>query len=166
MKGAGKKKSSSKKTQSKSIKPIVIFSVITFLIVILDQIIKYLASNKVPLGESIPFAEGIFHFTHVQNFGAGFSILQGHTWLFILVALFFIVMIIANFNKIPKDMHTQLGFSLLLGGTISNLIDRVVFGYVIDYFEFIIFNFSNNIADIAITLGALMIIAYFIIKKN
>lgn len=144
----------------------LIFYLVTFSIVLLDQLIKFLASRKIPLDRSIPFTEGVFHLTHSRNYGAGFSILQSQTWLFILVALLFIVLIIAGYRKIPRTPHTQLGFSLLLGGTISNLIDRLLFGYVIDYLDFRIFSFSNNIADIAITFGALLIISYFLVKKR
>lgn len=132
-------------------KKLVLFSSVTFAIIILDQIMKFLASRNICLFFS-------------KNYGAAFSILQGQTWLFILVALFFVVLIIANYKKLPKQNYVQIAFALFLGGTISNLIDRLAFGYVIDYLDFKIF--TNNIADIAITIGVIMIVYHFLFKKK
>ena len=101
----------------------------------------------------------------MHNYGAGFSILQGQNRLFILTAIVFIALIIALYKKIEKNKTVQAGFALLLGGTAGNLIDRVSYGYVIDYLNFKIWPVFN-IADSAITVGAVLVGIYYIIKEK
>lgn len=139
------------------------FYFIVFLVLVFDQLVKFFV-KKIELGKDL-FDIGIFSFTHVHNYGAGFSILQGQNWLFISVALLFIFLIVLFYDKIEKDLMVQSGFALLLGGTVSNLIDRVSYGFVIDYFNFKIWPVFN-IADSAITVGAVLVVIYYLKKKK
>jgi len=108
---------------------------------------------------------GFFSLTHAHNYGAGFSILQGQNWLFILIALIFIFSVILFYDKIEKGKLAQSGFGLLLGGTVSNLIDRISYGFVVDYLDFKVLPVFN-IADSAITAGVALIIIYYLIKEK
>lgn len=138
------------------------FSLIVFFVVLVDQVCKFVVSKTFVLNSSVPLINNVLHLTFLQNFGAGFSVLQGFTWLFVLIALFFIVVVVVNYGRIPPVFYVRVGFALFLAGTISNLIDRLVFGFVIDYLNFKIFLFSNNLADIALTVGAVLIVYYWL----
>ncbi|MAF50998.1 MAG: hypothetical protein CMH64_02800 [Nanoarchaeota archaeon] len=109
---------------------------IAFLVIIIDRITKF-----------------IFFESSSINKGAAFSILQGYTWLFILAAVIVTIIIIMSRN----EKQYQLGMGFLLGGTIGNLIDRLVYSGVIDFIKISIIP-SFNVADFSNVLGALLII--------
>ena len=108
-----------------------------FVIVIIDQITKYYAKNNLD---------------YLQNYGAAFGILQGQKILFILAALIVIALII-YYRK-----QNLIAFGFILGGAIGNLIDRLAYGYVIDFIDIKIIHVFN-IADAANTIGAILLIA-------
>ena len=139
------------------------FYLISLAVIVLDQTIKFFLKST-ETGKDI-FNIGFFSFTHVHNYGAGISILQGQNWLFISIAIAFIFLVIIFYEKIEKSIWVQTGFALLLGGTTSNLIDRISLGYVIDFFDFKIWPVFN-IADSAISTGAAILIIYYLIKEK
>lgn len=111
--------------------------------------------------QSIPVLDNIFHITYVQNTGAAFSILKGKTFFFTVVS--FIVILVITFILIKHPIkHKAVGIvmAMILGGAIGNLIDRLRFGYVVDFLDFRVWPVFN-IADCAIVLGVL-ILAYLI----
>lgn len=138
------------------------FYLIVFLVLILDQIVKFFI-KKIELGKDV-FDLGFFSLTHLNNYGAGFGILQDQTWIFIFAAVIFIFVFMLFYEKIEKDKLVQTGFALLLGGTISNLIDRLIHGFVIDYLNFKVWPVFN-IADSAITVGAVIVVWYYAKKR-
>ncbi|MBW2991856.1 signal peptidase II [Candidatus Woesearchaeota archaeon] len=139
------------------------FYLISLGVLVLDQLVKFLI-KKIEVGRDV-VDWGFFSLTHVHNYGAGFSILEGQNWLFVLIALMFIFLIIFFYDRIEEDKLVQSGFALLLGGTVSNLIDRVSYGFVIDYLDFKVWPVFN-IADSAITVGAVLVIIYYILKEK
>jgi signal peptidase II len=143
----------------------LVFCSVAVLVIILDQLVKFFV-EKTELAKEI-FSIGFFSFTHVHNYGAGFSILQGYNWFFVAVALTFILLVTLFYRKIEKNILPQVGFALMLAGTFSNLVDRISYGFVIDYFDFRIWPVFN-IADSAITIGVVLIFIYFLkdFKKN
>lgn len=146
---------------------VLFFGLIVFVVVLLDQVAKFFVSNFLVVGDCVFGSKDFFCLTLSKNFGAGFSILQGHVWLFVFVALFFLALIFFNFGKLPKENYVQLGFALFVGGTVSNLVDRLFRGFVVDYFDLKFFGFSNNLADIVLSVGAVLIACYlFFGKKN
>lgn len=140
--------------------------IIVFLIVILDQITKYLAKVYIkPLEfNTIPIIKNIFHLTYVENRGAAFSMLQNHRWFFISLTIVFVIIATIYIYKNRKlNRLWIISITIVLGGAIGNLIDRVILGYVIDFFDFRIINFAVfNIADCAVTIGSI-IMAYYIL---
>jgi signal peptidase II len=151
MKKAGKDKSA------------VIFCLIAVSVIALDQLVKFFV-GKTALGEKI-FDTGFFSLTNLHNYGAGFSILQGYSWLFVAVALLMAALMIIFYDKIEKNILSQIGFALFLGGTLSNMFDRLRFGFVIDYLDFRIWPVFN-IADSAITVGIAFIIIYYLFLEK
>jgi signal peptidase II len=131
------------------------FILIVLIVLIADQITKYLATL---IKSSIPIIPGILHMTYAANTGASFSILQGYSWLIILISLLVIGIIAFYYKQIPKQLNVAV--ALILGGTIGNLIDRIFFGHVRDFIDLQVWPIFN-IADSMLVIGAALIIFYF-----
>lgn len=125
---------------------------------LLDQLIKNFVLESMRLGESIPVIRDVFHITFVLNPGAAFGMLEHKRWIFIAVALLVILLALVFYRHIQKEsLATRMGAGLLLGGALGNLVDRIQTGLVVDYLDFRIWPVFN-IADIAICVGAVMLI--------
>lgn len=137
------------------------YFIIIALIVFLDQLIKYLIQVNIDLNHSIPLIDGFFHFTYIQNRGAAFSILQNQTMLLIILPLIVTVIVLIYITKKRKTEHWSilLSMSLISAGGIGNLIDRIAYGYVVDYFDFRVFPIFN-IADISVCAGCGLLVIY------
>ena len=136
--------------------------IIVFLSVLLDRIIKVLITKLVPLNSTINIIKKVFYITNVHNKGAAFSIMYGETIILIMLSIIFLGLIIFYMYKNNKY---NIEYSLIIGGLLGNLIDRIIFGYVIDYIGVNIFSYSFpifNIADSLIVIGAFI----FIIRKD
>lgn len=130
---------------------------IALVIIVLDQITKYLFSVYMKLNQSIPLLGNILHFTFVHNQGAGFGILQGQRVFFIIFSLIVLGAVIYSWKNIPKEVSIPLG--LIIGGLVGNLLDRAIFGYVVDFIDFRIWPVFN-LADSAITIGVIWLVIY------
>ena len=137
-------------------------SIYTTVFIVLDQIIKIFISKFMNLHESINIIKNFFSITLVHNTGAAFSILTNNVSLLIGISLISLILIyyyLLKDNKLIKIDY--IIYSLLIGGIIGNLIDRIIHGYVIDYLSFKIFNYYFpifNLADIGIVISVILII--------
>ncbi|MFZ5966302.1 MAG: signal peptidase II [Bacillota bacterium] len=131
-------------------------------IIAMDQVTKYFVHTRFQVNESIPIIKGIFHLTYVRNVGAAFGILQNQKMFFIVMTVL-VISGILFFARKQNNMHMLLTYSLsaIIGGAIGNLIDRMRFGYVVDFFDFRIWPVFN-IADISIVVGA-GLLAYYML---
>jgi len=130
------------------------------IIVIIDQIAKFLIKTNFQLNQTLPIINNIFNLTYIHNFGAGFGILQQQRWVLIFVSIIVIGFILYYLDKINgKEILLQLLFGFILGGTIGNLIDRVIYGYVIDFLDFRVWPVFN-FADSFVTIGVIGLIIY------
>ncbi len=138
---------------------------LTLVCLILDQVTKQLVVGSFELGESINVLP-IFSITYVHNLGAAFSFLadQGgwQRWFFTAIAAIASIVFIVWLAKTPKSQTLlSIAFALMLSGAMGNLIDRALFGYVIDFLDF---HWSGNyfpvfnIADSMIFIGAALMI--------
>lgn len=138
--------------------------VIPLVVIILDQVTKWVAQTLLPYGASIPVT-GFFNFVHSRNTGAAFSFLADQSgWQrYLFVALAIVVSaVLAWMLRKPLPLAEALGFSLIVGGALANALDRLVRGYVVDFLDFYWRAWhwpAFNAADIAITLGAALLIA-------
>lgn len=132
---------------------------ISLLLIVIDQIVKILVINKMALQQSITIINNFFNITYVRNTGAAWSILSGNVLLLIMISVLALVTIYYYLIK-DKDLNKIdiVSYSMLIGGIIGNLIDRIVHGYVIDYLNFKIFNYNFPIFNIADTLIVISII--------
>ena len=129
--------------------------------VIIDQAIKFFLSSKMTLNSSVVLIKNILNITYVHNTGAAFSLFEGYTWLLIIIGILAIIGLVYYISKLVHitdyDMFT---YSLLLGGVVGNLIDRIIHGYVIDYIGLNIFGYKFpifNFADICIVVSVILI---------
>lgn len=130
--------------------------------VILDQIVKLIISSKMILNQTYIVIKNFFSITLVHNTGAAFSILNNSTIILIIIGILALIGLIFYIKKIEKIDNVDIfTYSLLMGGIVGNLIDRIIHGYVIDYlsfkfgsYYFPIFNF----ADICIVISVIIII--------
>jgi len=140
---------------------IVIFLSGAFGVIVLDRFSKIFFSNLLDLNESLILIKNILHFTLVHNTGIAFGLFKDCGFVFIITPLVLTGLLIYN---IYYYRHTRqlsrvyiTAFSLILGGAIGNLIDRIFWGYVIDFIDFRVWPVFN-IADSAITIGAIIIL--------
>ncbi|HHX51101.1 MAG TPA: signal peptidase II [Clostridia bacterium] len=126
---------------------------VVLVILLADQVSKYLVQIFLSPGETVPVIQNIFHFTYVQNPGAAFGILAHRTYFFIVMALLVILLIVIFFRQIDhRHLYLRLGLALALGGALGNLVDRLRFGHVIDFLDFRFWPVFN-LADTAIVVG-------------
>ncbi len=134
--------------------PYVLFCVI----VLLDQLVKFLVSSNMQLGESIRVLGSFFCLTYVLNPGAAFGIFENAQIFFIGAGLCILVAFAAFHKALRREPAIFYYGSLsLVAGTVGNLIDRIHTGLVIDYFDFRVWPVFN-IADVAIVTGVILMI--------
>ncbi len=141
----------------------VILAVLTVFIILLDQLTKYVVVDKFRYGESVPVIPGLFSLTYIRNTGAAFGLLAHanpafRIPFFVIVPIVALVAIAFIFRKIPdRDLKLSSALSLVIGGAIGNLIDRVTLSYVVDFLDFhwrYEYHFpAFNVADMAICVG-------------
>jgi len=144
--------------------------------IILDQITKVIVQNKFDLHESIVVMEGFFSLTYILNPGAAFGFMadQSETFraiFFGIVSILALSLLIAFFRQTPaNDTFSLIALSLLFGGAIGNMIDRVRLGEVVDFLDFYVGQShwpAFNVADSAITIGvSIMMVHLFFEKKD
>ena len=139
--------------------------IITSTILILDQTTKYIITNNI---DNIKFNNLIlFSIELVKNYGAAFNILSNNRLFLSLISIISsIIIILVLLNNKRINIIDSYGLSFILGGSIGNGIDRVIYGYVIDFINLNFINFPVfNIADISINIGFLLIL-YNLLKKK
>lgn len=138
--------------------------ILSAVIVVIDQIIKYLVLEfLVPVG-SVTVINNLFSLVYVENRGAAFGIFQNQVWIFSLITVLMIAVFVYILvsGKIKGKLFTTAAI-LIIGGGIGNLIDRIFRGFVVDYLSISFFPPVCNFADYCITIGAvLFIISMFI----
>ncbi|MBX7185010.1 MAG: signal peptidase II [Vicinamibacteria bacterium] len=141
--------------------------VLPFSIVALDQATKFLVIRKLPLYEDVPLISGLLSLQHVRNSGAVFGFLSGTTipgkpYLFAFMSALALLALAYYARTIPREERfPRFALSLVIGGAIGNLIDRVRFGYVVDFVKMYWENHvwpNYNVADSAISIGLVLLV--------
>lgn len=140
--------------------------VITAVIVILDQVIKYFVSANLMTGE-ITVIKNFFYLTYVENYGIAFGMFQNKTLFFLITqSVISIVIVLLIYRLYKVHFWVTVCLAMILGGALGNLIDRARLGYVVDYLRFTFFPPVFNLADSAIVAGAILLGAIVILDKN
>lgn len=141
-----------------------------------DQLTKFLVISNFHLGESLPILKDYFSLTLVHNPGAAFGILanlapQWREPFFLIVPLVTLMIIMAVFIKLQEEQVISMyALSMIVGGAVGNLIDRLRLGYVIDFLDFH-WKFQHhfpafNVADSAITVGVALLLLSMAYEKE
>lgn len=142
----------------------LIWVIIASLVVILDQIAKLLVIYNIGPTDCFHIIPKLFDFVYVKNTGAAFSMLSNNTGFLSIISIIFCVGVLLYwYKKKPASTLLKLSLCLLFAGALGNAIDRIFRGFVVDFISTAFMNFPVfNIADIAITFGAILLIIYFI----
>jgi len=133
---------------------------------LLDWASKIFILRNLSLNESVEIIKNIFYLTLVHNTGAAFGIFKNQTLFFIVVSILAVITIVIYIKKFSNiSLAIKIGLALILGGAFGNLVDRLCFGYVVDFLDFKIWPVFN-IADSAITVGTFLLIVNLMTKKR
>lgn len=144
-------------------------------IVIADQVTKYVVDRTMPLHHSIPIIDGLFSLTYIRNTGAAFGIFSGSHEAFrlpfliivSLIAIGFIFMMLKRLRESETGLTIALAF--ILGGAIGNLVDRMIYGEVIDFLDVYWSDYhwpAFNLADSFITIGVGITLYYLATSRG
>jgi signal peptidase II len=137
----------------------------------IDQYSKFVIVRDFSLHQSIEIIKDFFSITYVQNFGAGFSILQNAKIFLSVISISVIVMLTYYFfeNKKKKDYLNKTAYLLIIGGALGNLVDRLKQDFVVDFLDFKIFGYDFpvfNFADCFITVGCFILIIAILLEQK
>lgn len=146
------------------------------MLVSFDQLTKFLVVSRFRLGETLPVIKSYFNLTLVHNPGAAFGMLatlppEWRDPFFLIVPIVTLIVILAVFFKLHEGQHISIySLSMIVGGAVGNLIDRVRLGFVIDFLDFH-WDYQHhfpafNVADSAITVGVFLLIVSMFFEKE
>lgn len=134
--------------------------ILTILVILVDFFSKYIVSKLMTVNETINLIDNFFRITYVKNTGAAFSIFSNNTLLVIIISVIVIGFLLFYIYKNKGNNKLEnVSYAFILGGAISNLIDRLVYGYVIDFLDFEILSYDApifNLADTFIVIGVIL----------
>ena len=132
------------------------------LVVVIDQVIKYFVAMYLPQAGVVTAIPHLLDLNYVENRGVAFGMFENMRWIFVALTSVIIVII---FKKIKSKMFL-ISSALIIGGGIGNLIDRVLYGYVIDYLQLSFFSPVCNFADYAVTVGTVLLVIYLLFMSD
>jgi signal peptidase II len=131
-------------------------------VVLLDQLTKYLVASTMEVGQSFSLIEDFLAITYVRNPGAAFGVLPYRTAFLIVVTLIVVGLIVYFYHVLPASYTLlRLGMALQLGGALGNLIDRVHNVFVVDFIDLKFFPPVFNLADLFIVIGVIIFLFAF-----
>jgi signal peptidase II len=151
------------------------FFIIAILVLLLDRVAKWAVASNIALHDSIAVIPGFFRLTHVQNTGAAFGLFAESSaqWKVGALVSFSILALVVVSALLWKHSHslstTTIGLSLILGGAMGNLWDRMLTGHVVDFLDFYVGTYhwpAFNVADSAIVIGAILLVSEIVFAKS
>jgi signal peptidase II len=148
---------------------------LAFAVLTLDRLSKWLVASRITLHDTINVIPGFFRITHVENSGAAFGLFaeSSFEWKLTLLILFSLMALAVVGVLLWKNSHivntTGTALSLILGGALGNLWDRMISGHVVDFLDFNIGSYhwpSFNVADSAIVIGAVLLVGDIVFSKH
>ena len=138
--------------------------IISLIFILVDFIVKIIVNSNMNVYDSIIIIPNFFSITYVRNIGAAFSIMENSRILFIIIGFIALILIYKYLimNKV-LNKYLMISYSMLIGGIIGNMIDRIIYGYVIDYLSFNLFGYNFpifNLADTFIVVSIIMLLLY------
>ena len=147
-------------TRINAFRPYLLFWVVAVVAFAADQATKHWIHTSMELHTRFPVIDGFFWIVHVHNYGAAWGILSGHGWFLSALAVVALVAIFVYRDALELNTtYMQWVFALIVSGILGNLTDRVRFGYVVDFLDFLLGSYhwpAFNIADSCIFSGVVL----------
>jgi|TARA_B100000424_G_scaffold85349_1_gene63770 signal peptidase II len=136
---------------------------LSFLIVVLDQLSKFIVHNTMNLYDSFSVIPYLLNFTYIRNEGIAFGIyFEGAELLFIILPIIITIYLFYLLNNDDfQDKYSQIALYLIIAGAIGNIIDRIFRGYVVDFIDFHLNGmhwYVFNVADSSVTIGLIFLL--------
>lgn len=146
-------------------------TVIVAVAVLLDRLLKIWSMNSLVTMPNMrtTLIPGVIDLHYVENTGAAFSIMQGMRWLFIPITMGIIGVLVFYLvkNRKTEPVYTRIALACVIGGAVGNLIDRIIYGYVVDMLEPSFMDFAVfNVADIFVTCGTIALVVIILCFSN
>ena len=151
------------------------FFLIAVTVLLLDRLAKWAVASSIALHDSVVVIPGVFRLTHVENTGAAFGLFAESSvqWKGGALVIFSLMALVVVSALLWKNSHslstTTVGLSLILGGAMGNLWDRLMSGHVVDFLDFYVGSYhwpAFNVADSAIVIGAILLVSEIIFAKS
>lgn len=141
----------------------IISLILMAVLVAVDQLVKMLVVMYLKTIGEITVIDGFLELNYVENTGATFGIFQGMSWIIVIFAVIVSIVALVVFLKYNNhNIFTYYSAITIVAGGIGNIIDRIVFGYVIDYIHFMFFPYVFNFADCMVVTGVIVFMIYYI----
>jgi signal peptidase II len=137
---------------------------VAIVVFILDRVTKSLVASQIPYGTEVPVIGHLVGITNVRNSGAAFGFLPAGAGLFLIASVVVAVGLAIYVMRNPGDQWSYGALGLIMGGTVGNGFDRIVYGTVTDFINFHFWPVFN-VADSAITIGVLLLIATYFLRR-
>jgi signal peptidase II len=133
-------------------------------LVIIDQIFKYMVNINMSLGQSYPLIKDFLAITYVKNTGIAFGLFKNNNLFMILVISLIIIILLYFYNKEKNKVFSlKIAITMLISGAVGNLIDRIYYGFIVDYIDFSFWP-AFNLADSLIVIGSITLAVYLIFQ--
>ncbi|MBQ5152847.1 signal peptidase II [Macrococcoides caseolyticum] len=141
---------------------IIPMTLYTAILILMDQISKYIIVKTMNIGESIPVIGDVLQITSHRNYGAAWGMLQNQMIFFYIITIIVLIALIYFYYKEAADnLLMQCGLMLIFAGAIGNFIDRLFRGNVVDFIDTKIINYDFpifNVADSCLTIGVFILL--------
>lgn len=145
----------------------ILYLAIALLLVVLDQVIKYFVLIYLKPISTFTVIPHILDLVYVENSGVAFGMFSDLRWIFVIITSIVIIAFIILLIKNAKQSKLfSVAATLIIGGGIGNLIDRLLYGYVIDYLSLSFFPPVCNFADYCITAGTILLVIYLLFYSD
>ena len=142
----------------------MLFVLIALCVFVLDRVTKSLVNTNVPFGTEVALIDHVVGITNVHNSGAAFGFAPAGAAIFLIASVVVSIGLVVYVARNPGDMRTDAILGLILGGTLGNGFDRIAFGTVTDFIN-VHFWPVFNVADSAISLGVVALLAGYVLRK-
>jgi signal peptidase II len=142
----------------------VLFAVIAVTTFVIDRVTKSIVAATIPYGTEVSAIGHLVGITNVRNSGAAFGIAPAGAWLFLIASVVVSIGLVVYVVRTPSQVWNDAVLGLILGGTVGNGYDRLMFGTVTDFINFHFWPVFN-VADSAISTGVVLLIAGNLIRK-
>lgn len=130
----------------------------------IDQITKYFVLKYLKPVGAVTVISGLLEFSYVENTGAAFGLFKNSMWfIMVLTVIAFIAIAVVLFRYKNHTAFSYIAATLLIAGGIGNLIDRILYGFVVDFIHALFFNYVFNFADCCVTVGAVLFVLHILV---